>query len=66
MLSMRLPLGAPISHAEVLQHCKEMAAKLLARSPEAQVIPPGAPPMQPLTCELSMEGWMGGWMGWIS
>jgi hypothetical protein len=49
-LSMRLPLGAPISHAEALQHCKELAAKLLQRSTEPQALPPGAPPITPLTC----------------
>ncbi|EFN55948.1 hypothetical protein CHLNCDRAFT_145248 [Chlorella variabilis] len=48
-LSMRLPLGAPISHAEALQHCKELAAKLLQRSSEQQALPPGAPPTTPLT-----------------
>jgi hypothetical protein len=50
---MRLPLGAPISHAEALQHCKELAAKLLQRSTEQQSLPPGAPPTTPLTCEFN-------------
>ncbi len=50
-LSMRLPVGHPISHAEALQHCKEVAAKLLARSAEPQALPHGAPPATPLTCE---------------
>ena len=54
-LSMRLPLGAPISHAEALQHCKELAGKLLQRSEEQQALPPGAPPTTPLTCETQQQ-----------
>lgn len=54
---MRVTMGHPISHAEALQHCKELAAKLLGRSSEPQTLPPGAPPVTPLTCE---EGW---WWG---
>lgn len=50
-LSLRIPLGAPLSHAEALQHCKELAGKLLARSGEPQTLPLGAPPVTPLTCE---------------
>lgn len=36
------------SHLSLLQ---EMAAKLLARAPEPQPVPPNAPPTSDLTCE---------------
>lgn len=37
----------------VLFYPQEMAAKLLARAPEPQPIPPNAPPTSDLTCETS-------------
>ena len=62
-LSMRLPVGHPISHAEALQHCKEVAAKLLARSAEPQALPHGAPPATPLTCEPAAAAAAPPWLG---
>lgn len=39
---------------------QEMAAKLLARAPEPQTIPPNAPPIPALTCEWPQRGALAG------